>query len=188
MTGPEARTEIPDQKPFVIRSHHLGNYASLLNNRYLSPKIIATLVALEIRMSASESQSKCKYAEDVIGTSLMQFFRFRKNYSNALSQFLRLPDNHPVEIVEGIPDIIRSGCAIGEHCRGEVNSVDSEKADTDVFLENLHILNLQKPVIVEKQVFFSDAEPQKARQIKTTTGTVKKVLRKKNILFRDSKS
>lgn len=194
--------EVVDQKPFVIRGHHLVNYAGSINGWHLSPGIIATLATLlilEMRMPALEiknpnhsiGQSRRKYAEDVIGTSLMQLFRFRKNYSQAFSQFLRLADDYPAEIVEGIPDIICNGCAIGEHCRrltgfsgGKAyNSLESDRKYTEKLIETLDNLNLPKPTITQEQAYFSDAEPQEVRRIKTTIGVIKQVLKQTDSAF-----
>ena|SRR3989344_2523801 len=196
----EEKGEIVDRKPFIIRGHHLRDYANLINKWYLSPEIVAALLVLEIRMLASEiknpkdprGQSKRKYAEDVIGTSLKQSFRFGKNYSQALSQFLRLADDHPIEIVEGIPDNMCGACIIAEHCKrlthdlGEgraTNALEGDRWYTEKFIATLDNFSLPKPTIAYEQAHFSDSGPQQARRIRTTIGIVRQVLKQTELEY-----
>ena len=89
--------------------------------------------------------------------------------------------------------MICNACAIGEHCKrltndlGEdktINMLEADGRDSEEFIKILDDLNLPKPTITYEQAYFSDAEPQQVRRIKTTTGVVRKVLRDRNTALR----
>jgi len=127
-----------------------------------------------------------KYAEDVLGSCGNR--KFEDNFRAALEIFSHLPDSHPAEVVEGIPDIICAGCAIGKHCRRLFNEGPSmngkihkkDERDMDSFLRNLDYLNLPKPIIISEEACFPDAESQIVRRVRTTIGVIRKVYREGN--------
>lgn len=188
----ETRSETSlDQKPFVIRGHHLEDYQQATMSRDVSrlAKIMKNNILLLWQQSRYNIQSRSvKYAIDVIG-SWHQADKFEEQYKIALKTFLQLPGNYPTEITEGIPDKICEGCVIGKHCRrlftDEYVSKSIFKNDEEyieTFLEGLNSLNLPKPVIAYGQAYFSDAEPQEARRVRTTADVVRKVLKATNFI------
>lgn len=193
MPGPESRPEFVDGKPFIIRGHHLRYYAILINRRYLSPPVMAAFLILSIGPPVLEiKQSRREYVKDVLGSSLKQTYRFGRNSSRAFREFLRLPDNYPVEIVEGVPDAICAGCAAGEHCRRLIqfkkNAIVDDGVNMDKLVKNLDLLNLPKPTISLEEASFSDADPQQVRRLRTTIGVVKMVLKKDRSFYIEGKS
>ena len=136
-------------------------------------------------------KERVEYAQDVLGLSPEDADKFQQHTRQAYETFLALPDNHPAEIVEGIPDILCEGCAIGKHCRRLLNelghkphSLTGDGEGIWAFLLILKILNSQRedeeellqPTISYEQAHFSDAEPQQVRRVKTTIGTIRRVL------------
>lgn len=183
--------EFMDQKPFVIRAHHLPNYTSVVMGD--NPSTLAKRSRLRIEDDRRKSlltidginSKPAKYGWDVLGTA-DQADNFEENTRLAFETFLHLPNSYPAAIVEGIPDVLCNGCAIGEHCRRLFNNDYHEggstlRADmswTDLFLERLNELNLPKPIIIQEQTSFSDTGYQKVRRVITTIGTIKEVLQK----------
>ena len=197
MLGPESRAEIIDQKPFVIRGHHLINFhlvqlyspervAAHERNKYTTLwrrlEEIPWWRSLKSSPDTPFVQKQMDYIQDVLGLSLESADEFEKRSIRIYETFLALPDDHPAEIVEGIPDALCETCAVGKHCRllrivPWNNAIKSDSACLDEFLKNINLLNLPESVISYEQAYFSDAEPQRVRRIKTTMGLVRKVLR-----------
>ncbi len=178
MPGPESRAEIIDQKPFVIRGHHLRYYTLLVMGT--SPSELAGT----IRRSTENPSLEVQYVDDVLGPGGNQADRFEENLRTTFKTFLDLPDSCLAEIVEGIPDTICGGCAIGEHCRklfdnDQVGKRRFEKDGRiiDSVLEDLGILNLPKPIISREKAHFSDTKPHQVRRLKTTVGAIKKIFK-----------
>lgn len=208
MLESEPRGEILGQKPFVIRGHHLPYFASLVNKWQYgdTPQRLARHVTSDVGSSnnyyndAARKEQE-KYAQDVLGVGLGQADRFEEHLMQIFEEFLRLPDNHPAEIVEEVPDIICAGCAIGEHCypnRLDIATtlVTADTGFTDEFLRRVDGINWLSrlrgkdqllKLTIQKQALFPDAELN-ARKISTTLGVVKKVLTReanqKSTLFR----
>lgn len=197
-----------DQIPFVIRGHHLGNYITLIKDNFPYRKGVPTpaeeardmrrfMEALPSAFTVLEKPDGSlefrvpgfqEYSQDVIGTSAESADTYEERIRETFERFMSLPDDYPAEIVEGIPDIICSACAIGKHCKKLttglaedefVNNLEADRMYTEKFIETLDNLNLPKPTITQEQAYFSDAEPQQARRVKTTIGTVRRVLRGK---------
>lgn len=187
--------EIDAQKPFVIRGHHLREYASLISNRD-TPSELAEHMRINIQnvLQSNPTGSPAeKYAQDIFETSA-QADAFEDNSRVAFETFLNLPDNYPAEIVEGLPDVICAGCAIGKHCRRVINkgllpenTLELDTMYVDSFLKGINsikcyskvsgIEQLIQTTTAYEQAHFSDAEPQHVRRIKTTFGTIKQVLK-----------
>lgn len=179
MTEAEPRRELIDQKPFVIRGHHLENFRDLTEPSFISAAEKARrdrqfLINVFLPRNA-------EYAQDILGLSTEDGNRYEEQLRKTYETFLALPDNYPVEIAEGIPDAICEACVIGKHCRNlgaeEDNFIQEDGTHLDESLKNLGVLKLQKPTIAQKQAFFFDAKPQQVRYVRTTIGVVKKVLK-----------
>lgn len=200
MVEVEPRRELADQKPFVIRGHHLLFFAMLVNKHIKggTPQMLARRIRREVERAFDEvryypkdndvRQEKEEYAQDVLGRDLEQADKFEEHLVRTFGEFLRLPDNHPAEIVEEVPDIICAGCAVGEHCHRRLGFTPSAREEDrrfiDAFLERVSNINrlsgrtgryqLPEPTIRE-QALFSDAEPN-VRKISTILGVVKRAL------------
>lgn len=183
--------EVKKPKPFVIRGHHLPHFVMLVNKYHYPNLKLSQMLAKHMRRDIEGLSVRAKYcsndtttrqeeegyAQDVLGIGLKQADKFEKYLVLTFREFFRLTDNHPAEIVEGVPDIICEGCAngIGKHCYKSY-TLSGDGAFLDAFLENSDALNLPKPTITQKSAYFSDAQPQQARRIKTTIGAIKKIL------------
>ena len=134
----------------------------------------------EIRKITTES------LQDIYGSTLEDADKVEDYMAQVFETFINLPDDHPAEIVEHIKDEICKGCVIGKHCETMRSSylenldrftpIGWEYRYLDAFIEDMEVLVLPKPVIVFDVAYPSDGEPQMVRRLKTTVGTVKKVL------------
>ena len=203
MPEAEPRREIPDQKPFVIRGHHLSSYICFIKFNSAGEKASPIEVTRKERFmlgllsSLSDDNDDIvskrglpgrAYAQDVIGTSTESADRYEKRKRELFERFISLPDDYPAELTEEIPDTICGACIAGEHCRSNnilsqvpwYDPSTKESPDLDEFLRNLNLFNLPKPTITYDIAHFSDADPEPVRRIKTTMGVVRKVLQETN--------
>lgn len=188
MSELEPPREFNNQKPFVIRAHHLDKFMQLLQrsdrwNSYpvSSPKVVAE----QIESSAESNRTRyCPSIEDyyidVLGTSSQTARRNTEQCQKIFETFLFLPENHPAEITEGIRDDICNACIIGEHCQMKFPDGKGYKWDrlyVNAFLKAINYTHSRKPSIAKEKVFFLDAKkPEEVRIVRTTVGTVKNVL------------
>lgn len=158
--------DIDNQKPFVISGHHLYLFSLL---KYKSP----TVIAKSLKNSIVSQQQE--YMQDVLG-SLEDAPEFEDRIKLILSTFIKLPDDHPAEIVEGIPDVICNACVVGKHCKTNTLGLDGRRVDG--FIAILEQFNFPKQITIYEPANFSDVELQQARRIKTTIGIIKKAMQK----------
>ena len=208
MSESEPRRENIDQKPFVIRGHHLRMYIPLIKDdppyrkgvptpaqdargmrRFM--EAIPSMLILKPDGSSWEDivPDFLKYSQDCIGTTTESANRYEERLKEAFERFVSLPDDYPAELIEEMPDSMCDACAVGEHCRSrnfasripwsDMSSRESEYLDE--FLKNLNLLNLPKPVINYEQAYFPDADPEQVRRVKTTLGVIRKVLKETRI-------
>lgn len=198
--------EVVDQKPFVIRGHHLKKFASLVKGPWgmaMTPQIMARGAKLMMEMLNSVStltpdgyyqihQGYLEYSQDVVGTTEESANRFEEHIKGTFERFVSLPDDYPTELTEDVPDAMCEACTGGEHCRsltfvnkiyGEGYAIIRDSQYLDHFLKIIDLLNLPEPVINYEQAHFSDAEPEQVRRVKTTLGVVKKVLKEESIFW-----
>lgn len=201
----ESRGETVDQKPFVIRGHHLFYFAWLLNEHDATPQRLAGrmiswaesssgyILDVPASQRKQKEQEEKEYEEDVLGVDLVHANEFKRHLIQTFGDFLRLPDNYPAEIVEEVPDIICAGCAVGRHCRTiegakETRYLDAllSRVDGINYLRRLRGEDQLPELVIQKRTIFAVAAPNK-RKIETTLGVVKSVLTRKpnekNILF-----
>lgn len=199
LSANKENAELTDQKPFIIRGHHLISFYLLKNSTPERQAGGARRAFAGLWRTAKENpndpkaQRHIEYVQDLLGLSLESADEFENRTRRVFETFLMLPDNHPAEIVEGIPDEMCNACAIGEHCKrltnnplgkGKViNMLERDRRYSEKFIRILNNLNLPKPTIAQEQVYFSDAEPHEVRRIQTTIDIVKHVLREKNLSF-----
>lgn len=175
MPEAEPRKELIDQRPpFVIRGHHLEKYYGLIGGNF-TPVSLADIDLLYAQKLSPDPT----YRKDVLG-SPENAEKFKEDREALYELFLKLPDNYPAEIVEGVPDHFCNGCVIGKHCRELQSDFSGMKVDgsyLDGFIRKLALLNSPKPIISQEEAHFLDAEPQKVRRIHTTIGVIRKILK-----------
>lgn len=174
--------------PLVIRGHHLGNLWSYYYNFYWGAKRTTSEFVHQIAESVRNDYADTSYAEDVLGNTLQQADNFLSHTEAVVRRFLELPDDHPLELVEGVPDEICAGCAIGEHCRKlSLNSkekdevaISGDRKWIDWLLGLSQYLSgeiSESNILVQKELaFFSDGEPQEVRRIRTTVETIRNAM------------
>lgn len=189
----ESRPEIINQDPFVIRGHHLKPYAILIRIKTISisPEFLAEWsvskleMEHELAMKHPDSvilKKRIEHDKDILGPSLGQADKVKKHWRKVFENFLNLHEDYPVKIIEGVPDAICKGCAIGEHCR-EL-ALEKDGSYIDAFLKDVDYINsklrenIPQPSLTYEKATFSNAPPQNVRSIRTTSGAVKKVFTK----------
>src|SRR3989344_7045424 len=211
----ETPEKLNNQVPFIIRAHHLPLFGYLIQrSRYrsqffdvipsLPPQEVAKNVRTGIEKSAVfklnyylkrnaslDEQERLRkvfaeYTHDVLGSSSESADRNEEYTRQTFETFLTLPESHPAEIAEGIPDVICKGCAIGEHCRRMYsleNGSENLRSDREYLtffidvMKNMSCFDIPRPTIIIEQAHFSDSKsPQRIRKVKTTMGVAKKVL------------
>lgn len=178
MTELGLRSENVEQKPFVIRGHHLELYSRIAwRNRVPSGLAELTIKEWEdTQRLMQKSNGKATYLKDVLGSSIHEARRFKGNKKEAYEGFLQLSNDHPIEIVEGVPDNICYGCAIGKHCR-TASQFGGDRLYVNKFINYLNKHGLPKPAIVFENILFVDTKKSRqTRRVKTTVGVVKKYI------------
>jgi hypothetical protein len=190
--------------PFIIRAHHLSHYRFLVKPNHenwhsrnirlpLSPKEVAEN---KIRKDV-EADTRSGYSQDVLGPSTESADKFTKKIEVIFDRFLILPDKHPVEIAEEIPDDICKACAVGDHCKtspprgsGEnLNFLEKsieyfystfilprghDQLVLNYFIKTARQLKLPSPSISKEKIIYSDTKKSRiVRKAKTTIGAVK---------------
>lgn len=201
-TEPQARTEVDRRKPFSIRGHHLSAFCKLdeLLRKTLEqdpwfvsfvPGAMAEsdIQAVDLSLKQiSEGKSNGlseEYCVDVQGNTEQQK-RMRKNkLTKVYRTFCRIPDDYPVEIVSGRKDEICKACVFGKHCSVTENKYtiyDSTRLERDTkfvfrFESRAQELGLRQDMkFVILQSAFSDSKNIPVLGLRTTAGTVRKVL------------
>ena len=139
---------------------------------------------------AIEEYGSVNYVQDVYGKSKEKADEVKQKTIQTFETFLSLPKDYPVEIVEGIPDALCQGCAIGEHCRKlfredsifKLNVLKGDGIFMDHFLKELRNLDMPKPIITQEKVHFLDAQPQNARRMLTTVGITREVIKEERAI------
>lgn len=145
MSGTESRLESVNEKPFIIRAHHLRFYRQIYTDTSgdVNDRLSRMAEQLSINimgMWRNGPPFDPDYGPDTIG-SFATNTKFEKNYRQALQTFYQLPDDYPIEIVEGVPDTICQGCAIGKHCHRLSSAGRQDQTTIDLFLERAKFLN-----------------------------------------------
>lgn len=205
----EKSYESNGQQSFVIRAHHLGLFKQLLRRVGATGGILnpTSPINLAEQGMPSKSLKRDYYVLDKYGSTSESTDKKVKHDRETFEKFLALPDDHPVEIIEGgLPDEICKGCIVGEHCRksprGESLKISligkfikyyhvrrfplgTDQVDFDLFLIGMKKLNLPKPSITTDVVRYSDSKKSlKARKLRTTIKATKDVLSKTGIIFK----
>jgi hypothetical protein len=171
--------------PVVLRGHHLQHINSFYYYYYWYGRKKETLVQFTERLveSVIAAYSEPTYALDVLGRTPEEAERFRHQAEETIKRFVELPDDHSLELVEGVPDDICAGCAIGNHCRllnetgAGMNNITGDRKWVDWFVaySNAYSDNVEIS-IQEETADFSDSEPQTVRRIRTTVGAIRNVM------------
>ena len=169
--------------PLVIRGHHLEHIHNFYYLYTWGGKRTTTEFAQQVVESVTTSYADASYVIDVLGKTPEEANRFRQQTETVVRRFVELPDDYPLELVEGVPDDICGGCAIGKHCRklyqgkSGADVIDEDRKWIDWFVdysqyysENVNILTIKETAT------FSDAEPQEVRRIRTTVGAIRNAM------------
>jgi len=187
-TGEAIRVNEQQDRPrYVIRAHHLDIVRSYLNVTLKNGLSVSHLVNRHVenlekeRASGHISEHRQWYVNDILGSTQEQADRYRRYETEFLEEFLILPDDYPVKIVEDQKDKICQGCAIGEHCSKKAllnpGEYSGDEVYIKVFREDAKEINLEDDLkAVDEIATYSNAKPRKVESILTTAGTVKKVL------------
>lgn len=193
---PITNERLTDQKPFVIRGHHLSEFVCFVKDTVTPQKKAKNMRAGIERLKNISSPSNfgytpcerkrnLEYTQDVIGTTAESADRYEKNIRDVFERFVSLPDDHSVELTEEMPDDMCKACVVGQHCHKVTfptkKGIDSWNIDN--FLRDIRPLNLPKPVIVKEQIHLTNSKPVRVRRVRTTLGTVKKVLKEGSLSF-----
>ena len=172
----------------VIRGHHLKN----LKNFYLE-YLKGSTSPRDFAVKTTSSLPSCgeQYTKDVLGSTTEERTQFEKHLEGVYSKFANLPGYQPVELVEGLPDDICRGCAVGRHCRdindGHVENrgilVDRAAIDNFLFDAKGASLKYKRGIDIVTEfntAIFPDAPPQQVRGIKTSLGSVRIIMTYQN--------
>lgn len=200
------RTEKVEQKPFVIRAHHLGHFRLLVKGQDIwnaparepmSPAEVAARITQAVKSDESE-----EYAMDVLGDTTENLSTHTQKLKIIFETFVSLPDDYPVNITEHISDEICKACLTGKHCgatppkRSDFNEGlnlaekiqnlfhdtfieprGPEQGQLNWFLHETMELRLKKPTIQKERIIYSDTGKRKVvRKAVTTAGVTKKVI------------
>ena len=139
MTEQSKPQEAKQNPPFVIRGHHLGEYALFLETEgYKNPKLYAKWITgglIKRRELAhtlanggtieeeyiemlKDPVKEVEYLNDVLGKQDENGSTYEKNYAKLMTTFRDMPDDTTVKLIAGKPDNLCTTCpAIGEHCK-----------------------------------------------------------------------
>ena len=166
---------------FVIKAHHLDNLMKLLKGGKSVNDFEDTYFGSldKRRASGYIPEYRQPYFNDVLGSTQEQAEKYARYETEFYNEFLQLPSDYPVKIVEGQKDKICQGCAIGEHCskRPTVIYDRVDKVYIRAFGKIAKKLNLEDDLtVVDEIVTYNNARPEKVKSILTTAGTVKEVI------------
>lgn len=170
--------------PLVLRGHHLELIHDFYYPFVWGRKRTTTQFAEHVAEVVADSYDDPSYAVDVLGRTSKEARRFKRQTAAVVRRFIELPDEYPLELVEGVPDDICAGCAVGEHCRklyqgGHDNPdiIDEDRKWISWFVNYSYYYSDNVRVSVEQETaYFSDAEPQEVRRIKTKVGAIRNAM------------
>ena len=139
MTERSKPQEAKQNPPFVIRGHHLFEYASFIKYEgYKNPKLYSKWVTEGLKKRRELAQTlanggtieekyvdmlkdpvkEVEYLNDILGMPYENGSAYEKNYAQLMTTFRDMPDDTTVKLIAGKPDNLCATCpAIGEHCR-----------------------------------------------------------------------
>jgi hypothetical protein len=150
-------------KPFTIRSHHLEQYALILDdvarNRDRGIPDEQTVREFASEMAESEGSNSRKirrgltYSEDVLGDTPEDRELHIQKVIDIYLRFINMQDNEPVCVINDKPDTLCSACKFGKHC---VSDPGAEFEDVDI-----------------QRLYYSDT----LNREECTAGEIRKILR-----------
>jgi hypothetical protein len=180
-----------EEEPFIIRGHHLDFFIDLNSKERAEATAMVIQGTTALRRIAedvlpltTETENQLAYAHDVIGPP-ERSEEFISSLSAVFNRFVMLPDEAPVELVEGIKDEICQTCAVGNHCTRLYLWHDDIPAgvlvdwnNLRIFLEKSNDLNLSSLIEekIEKASFTDSDEDIPVRRLQTTAGVVRSVM------------
>ena len=161
------------REPFSIRVHHLTNYQELMMKK-ISPNDIVDNMIFDITFTAKEDKKVNEYLHDLIGETKEEREKFRNSMIKSYETFLSLPNNYPIEILEGKKDNICNSCTIGNHC----TSPDALLGDFPYMERFIQFSKKKNTTITKSEVDITKEDKLIVRTAETTTKNVKKILKK----------
>ena len=183
----------PLEVPFIIRGHHFFNFGRLLRTPR-SPETYAHLdrgvLGTFTRMAEETNDAQLRerllgYVADYGGKTVEEWLIFEERQKNILEGFTTLPNDYPAVLTEGFPDVICALATVGEHCRKRCTGImkdedvlSYDRKCLDKFLETAIELGFSELLIENRTTAtFSDSPSEDVRQIFTTLGVVRAVMK-----------
>lgn len=173
-----------DNKSFRIKGHHLSTFAFLLRKEpHQAAQSIMDFYRLK-RLNTQDSGVQFEIT-DTIGSTEEQLQRFGENLECVFEEFDKLPDNSPIEIVEGSRDQLCKRCVTGPgiHCISHYCVIDNfnyfnhDRDFVDFFIKCVNKDGFTQQVATSTELrTFIDAPDEETRVISITAGVLKIVL------------
>jgi hypothetical protein len=190
----------PDnRKPYVIRGHHWEEFAKVIRgvrtakeepvtpyNAALNHSQYLRQQKREVRRSEGRDSDDYRYLTDVVGSTWVESQIVRYREQAALTRFLTLEDDHPVEFTAGRVDDLCKTCIHGKHCTIVSETYGAEGSTrlrrdslrVDVFIREARRLGFEEDVLITKKLTeFTDTENFPATTVITSAGTFKEVVK-----------
>lgn len=168
-----------DREHFVIRGHHLPNFMilekGLLNNRF-GPAVEAKGLTLSFKLFRLAKMKGNYPIEDMLGTTREDSKQFENDLKEQFKRFVDLPDDYPIKLTSRQKDEWCKIACIGEHC--SKNFVKYDKVWVDQIIENSKELGVADRLKVSEEIAnFSNTDTELVKEVHTTLGVLKDILR-----------
>lgn len=185
VSSDQSALETRTQQPLRIRGHHLDHFKFFYGSILKGDKITASEYAQDV--AGDIACADPKYARDVLGQTPPEGKRFVEQTTSIYEKFIKLPDDHPLELVEGQPDDICGACVTGSHClqlypNGGLCNIameDGMAIDELIGYAELAQKYYDKKVTLsvrEEMAKFTDARQQLVRRTSTTVGSIRMIM------------
>lgn len=179
--------EIAREHPLRVRGHHFKVLQEVLHSDDIDTFGVRKFVNIHSRfLEAQRDHDEKAIYPDTIGNTPEQENRFKRENIRIYSEFMALPDEAAIELVEGQKDMVCGGCVFGKHCNFRSHEefgmgpdvLADDMRGLDTFLEKAQYFRERNLNLRYEIAEFKDADPEKVRVIETTVGTVKHILRR----------
>lgn len=180
-------------EPFRIRGHHLWAFAAIATGEK-TPRAAARAQRQYYERNRMSRQhdprwfaSDLEYYRDVIGDTFWDARQQQRAERRVYARFMKLPEEHPLEVTNFVPDAICGTCVIGKHCTEKTSRLTSKPGTTDArgiakFEQVAERLGLGDELTrVAETVTFSDAPSEVVECVLTTCGVARAVLACPNV-------
>jgi hypothetical protein len=175
-----------NRTPYTFRGHNLV-FAWNLTHGQQPEKIAKSIKEFYSEVKKHPelyTEAIVNAARDTIGNTPLEEANYEKTLTGVLQEFNELPDDHPIELVSGLPDNICSACIFGSHCKTKISEVrkmsmiDHDQEVLTVFVNEAQLLGQANGLATfQREASFTDSKPETVEGILTTAGVVKHILR-----------